>query len=150
LKIFTERVGQNRGHDERKTRHIRSREICPGGVGFENRSASGGWGAVLIANSTRAGLHGVSVLVIGNWLGLQFSKPDDKHVNANGEFMGLKRRETPTNIVVAQNHGTLVSECVFDIQRVTKALCATFCATFGVEIPLQMMTLEKATKTDIN
>ena len=28
----------------------------------------------------------MSVLVIGNWLGLKTSKPDDKHVNANGEF----------------------------------------------------------------
>jgi mRNA interferase YafQ len=28
--------------------------ICPGGVGFETRSASGGRGAVLVANSTRA------------------------------------------------------------------------------------------------
>jgi hypothetical protein len=27
----------------------------------------------------------VSVLVIGNGFGLKFSKPDDKHVNANGE-----------------------------------------------------------------
>ena len=31
-------------------------------------------GAVLVANLTRAGLHGVSVRVIGNWLGLQTSK----------------------------------------------------------------------------
>jgi hypothetical protein len=37
----------------------RSRVICPGGVEFENRSASGGWGAVLVANSTRAGLRGL-------------------------------------------------------------------------------------------
>jgi len=86
LKIFIETAGQNRGHDERKTRDVRSREICPGGVAFENRSASGGWGAVLVANSTRPVIDGVSVLVIGNWLGLQFSKTDDKHVNANGEF----------------------------------------------------------------
>jgi len=58
----------------------------PGGVGFETSSASGGWGAVLVANSARAGLHGVSVRVIGNWLGPQISKPDDKRVNANREF----------------------------------------------------------------
>jgi hypothetical protein len=43
-------------------------------------------GAVLVANSTRPGLHGVSVLLIGNWLGLQISKPDDKQVNAKGEW----------------------------------------------------------------
>jgi hypothetical protein len=50
---------------------------------------------VLVANLTRAVLHGVSVLVIGNWLGLQFSKPDDKHVNANGGF--IPDDETSTN-----------------------------------------------------
>jgi hypothetical protein len=37
-------------------------------------------------NLTLPVLLGVSVRVIGNWLGLQFSKPDDKHGNANGEF----------------------------------------------------------------
>jgi hypothetical protein len=36
------------------------------------------------ADTTR--LEGVSVLVVGNRLGLQFSKPDDKHVNANDLF----------------------------------------------------------------
>jgi len=41
-------------------------------------------GAVLVANATRPVLHGVSVLLFGNWLGLQISKPDDKQVNANG------------------------------------------------------------------
>ena len=44
--------------DEQKIGAARSREMCPGGVGFETRSASGGCGAVLVANSTRAGLHG--------------------------------------------------------------------------------------------
>ena len=67
------------------TRSIRSREICPGGVGFETSSAKGDMGAVLVANSTRPVLHGVSVLLIGNWLGVQVSKPDDNQVNANGE-----------------------------------------------------------------
>jgi hypothetical protein len=43
-------------------------------------------GAVLVANSTRPGCGGVSVLVVGNRLGLQIRKPDDKHVNANGEY----------------------------------------------------------------
>jgi len=28
---------------------------------------------------------GVSVLVVGNWLGLQSSKPGDNYVNANGD-----------------------------------------------------------------
>ena len=68
----------------RKPNGIRSRKICPGGVGFETRSASGRRGAVLVANLTRLGLHGVSVRMIGIRLGLQISKPDDKHVNANG------------------------------------------------------------------
>jgi hypothetical protein len=40
----------------RKPDEIRSRVICPGGVGFETRSASGGWGAVLVANLTRPGI----------------------------------------------------------------------------------------------
>ena len=43
-------------------------------------------GAVLVANATLPVLHGVSVRVVGTWLGLQFSKPDDNHGNANGEF----------------------------------------------------------------
>ena len=43
-------------------------------------------GAVLVANSTLPVLPGVSVLLIGNWLGLHTSKPNDKQVNANGEF----------------------------------------------------------------
>jgi len=76
---------QNRGHDERKTSQAHSREICPGGVGFEARSASGGRGAVLVANLTRPILHGVRVRVIGIQLGLKISKLHDKHVNANGE-----------------------------------------------------------------
>jgi hypothetical protein len=59
--------------------------ICPGGVEFETRSASGGSGAVLVANSTRPVIDGVSVRVIGIRLGLKISKLHDKHVNANGE-----------------------------------------------------------------
>ena len=43
-------------------------------------------GAVLVANSTRPVLHGVSVRLIGNRLGIQISKPDDKQVNVNGEI----------------------------------------------------------------
>ena len=62
---------------------ILSRKSCPGGVGFETSSAKGHTGAGLVANATRPVMHGVSVLLIGNWLGLQISKPDDKHVNAN-------------------------------------------------------------------
>jgi hypothetical protein len=69
------------------TDDARSREICPGGVGFETRSASGGRGAVLVANSALPVLHGVSVLMVGNRLGLQISKPDDKQLNANGGIM---------------------------------------------------------------
>ena len=34
---------------------------------------------------TLPGLHGVSVRVVGVWLGLPTRKPDDKHGNANGE-----------------------------------------------------------------
>ena len=44
---------------------VRSREICPGGVGFETRFASGGRGAVLVANLTRPVIDGVIVRVIG-------------------------------------------------------------------------------------
>jgi hypothetical protein len=40
---------------------------------------------VLVANLTRPGINGVSVRVVGIRLGLQFSKTDDNHVNANGE-----------------------------------------------------------------
>ena len=40
------------------TRGVRSRVICPGGVGFETSSASGGRGAGLVAKLTRPGLHG--------------------------------------------------------------------------------------------
>src|ERR1019366_9928848 len=61
-----------------------SREICPGGVGFETRSASGGHGAVLVAKLKRPVIDGVSVRVVGIRLGLQISKTDDKRVNANG------------------------------------------------------------------
>ena len=46
-------------------------------------------GAVLVANSTRPVLHGVSVRLFGNWLGLQIRKLDDKQVNANGEIHPL-------------------------------------------------------------
>jgi len=44
-------------------------------------------GAVLVANSTRPVMHGVSVLLIGIGLGLQISKTNDKQVNANGELL---------------------------------------------------------------
>ena len=58
--------------------------IFPGCGVFETRSASGGHGAVLVANSTLPVINGVSVLVIGNWLGPRISKLDDNYVNANG------------------------------------------------------------------
>jgi hypothetical protein len=64
--------------------------------------------------------------------------------------MGLKQRETPTNTVVAQNHGTLVSEYAIDIQRVAKALCATFCATFGVKTSPSMVAFKKSLKLNFN
>ena len=35
-------------------------------------------GAVLVANLTRTVIDGVSILLIGNWLGLQISKPDEQ------------------------------------------------------------------------
>ena len=60
------------------TRTVHSREIYPGGVEFETRSASGGRGAVLVANLTRPVIDGVSVRVIGIRLGLQFSKPHEQ------------------------------------------------------------------------
>ena len=46
----------------------------PGGVGFETSSASGGWGAGLVANLTRPGIHGVSVRGLGMGLGLGCSQ----------------------------------------------------------------------------
>jgi len=46
----------------------------------------GGRGAGLVAKPTRLVIDGMSVLVIGIGLGLQFSKPHDNHVNANREF----------------------------------------------------------------
>jgi hypothetical protein len=81
---------QNRGHDERNARDVSSREIWPGGVGFETRSASGGRGAVLVANLTRPVIDGVIVRVVGIRLGFQIRKLHDKHGNANWEFLGLK------------------------------------------------------------
>jgi hypothetical protein len=44
-------------------------------------------GAVLVAKATRPVLYGVSVLMVGNWLGLQISKLDDSRVNVNGELI---------------------------------------------------------------
>jgi hypothetical protein len=64
--------------------------MCPGGAKFETRSASGERGAVLVANLTRPVIDGVSVRVVGIRLGLKFSKPHDKHGNANGEFTNPK------------------------------------------------------------
>ena len=69
------------------TSGILPRVICPGGVGFEISSASGGQGAGLFAKLTRPVIDGVSVRVIGIRLGLRSSKTDDEHVNANGEFI---------------------------------------------------------------
>jgi hypothetical protein len=43
-------------------------------------------GAVLVANAPPPVLPGVSVRAIGIRLGLQTNKPDDKQMNANGEF----------------------------------------------------------------
>ena len=77
---------QNRGHKHTPADDIRSRVSCPDGVGFAARYASGGWSAVLVAKLTRAVSDGVSVRVIGCRLGLQPSKPDDKHGNVNGRF----------------------------------------------------------------
>ena len=68
----------DRGHDDAKTCDALSRKIYPGGVGFETSSTRGGRGVVLVVNLTRPVLHRVSVLVIGNWLGFQISKLDDK------------------------------------------------------------------------
>jgi len=57
---------------------ICSRVICPGGAGFETSSTKGDMGVVRLAHSTRPALHGVSVLLIDGWFGLQISKLDDK------------------------------------------------------------------------
>jgi hypothetical protein len=53
----------------------------------------------------------VSVRVVGNWLGLQISKPDDKHVNANGEFIkcnSLKRNSAQMKTTELQKLWKLV------------------------------------------
>ena len=76
----------------RKTVVACSRETYLGGGRFETSSTKGDMGAVLVANATRPVLHGVSVLLIGNWLGLQISKPDDKQVNVNGGFLLLEKQ----------------------------------------------------------
>ena len=52
------------------TTSFRARVVLVG-IGFETRSASGGRGAVLVANLTRPVIEGVSVRVIGIRLGLQ-------------------------------------------------------------------------------
>ena len=52
------------------TDDARSRAICPGGAAFETRSARGDMDAVLVKKAARPVINGVSVLVIGNWLGL--------------------------------------------------------------------------------
>ena len=57
--------------------------LSSGGAGFENSSAKGEMGG-LVSNSTLPVLLGVSVLMVGIWLGLPISKPHDKDVNANG------------------------------------------------------------------
>jgi len=64
--------------------------MCPGGVGFEISPASRGRGEWLVAKLTRPGLRGVSVRVVGNWLGLQIRKPDAKHGNAKGGSLLLE------------------------------------------------------------
>jgi hypothetical protein len=48
-------------------------------------------------------LHGVSVLVIGNWLGLHSSKTDDKHVNANGGGFSIPFPTRPAQKPVSWN-----------------------------------------------
>jgi hypothetical protein len=57
----------------RKPDDILSRVICPGGVGFETSSAKGHMGAGLVANSTRAGWHGVSVADMALLLRIRFA-----------------------------------------------------------------------------
>ena len=51
---------------------------------------------MLVANLTRPVIDGVSVRVIGIWLGLQFSKTDDKCVNANGGRIELTTADKVT------------------------------------------------------
>jgi len=73
--------------------------ICPGGVGFETRSASGGRGAVLVANLTRPVIDGVSVRVIGTSLlslrsavqklGFPASQIASQKLGADGQSLSL-------------------------------------------------------------
>ena len=51
---------------------------------------------MLVVNSTLPVLHGVSVRMTCNWLGLQISKSDDKHVNANGKIFDFGSEKVKT------------------------------------------------------
>jgi hypothetical protein len=83
-KIFIEQAGQNRGQNTRQPRMSARARFVLVVSGLKPDRERGTWRG-LVANSTPPVLHGVSVLLVGNRLGLQISKPDDKQVNANGE-----------------------------------------------------------------
>ena len=90
----------------------------------------------------------VSVLVIGNWLGLQISKPDDGHVNANGEkfvlllcyfFQGVFGWQQG----MIERTGHSFPGRLFAIQPLRETVCATFCATFIARQKQSMITGKK-------
>jgi hypothetical protein len=58
---------------------------------------------VLVAKLTRPGFNRVNVLVVGIRLGLQFSMPDDKPVNANGEMFCEATRNLLVQLAMAKS-----------------------------------------------
>ena len=88
--------GQNRGEDVRMPVMPVRGSICPGGVGFETSSASGGWGAVLVSNLTQPGIYGVSVRVLGMGLGLGCSQvPCPTRERERGKIPAVCKRDLP-------------------------------------------------------
>src|SRR5664279_774569 len=57
-------------------------------------ATSAGWGAVLVSNPTRPGIHGVSVRVLGMGLGLVFSQvPCPTRERERGKVPGVCKRD---------------------------------------------------------
>ena len=97
-----------RGRGVKEWGSVRSRAICPGGVGFETSSAKGGRGAVLVANLTRAGVDGGERSRDWHPAWPSIRKAHDKHVNANGDFFpGARLR--PGALSEAQDFGRKAS-----------------------------------------
>jgi hypothetical protein len=71
-------------------------------------------GAVLVSKATPPGIHGVSVLMAGKWLGLQIRKTHDGHVNANRESIFEKSRKSLVmNIISFEVFCSFLLTCLF-------------------------------------